>query len=1274
MNEEQTIFAEALAKPTREERAAYLDSACKGQVDLRNRVQELLQAHEQAGGFLESSPYAGQTKTTASTIREHAGAMIGPYKLLEQIGEGGMGVVFIAEQTHPLKRRVALKIVKPGLDTRQVIARFEAERQALAMMDHPNIAKVLDAGTTETGRPYFVMELVKGIPITQYCDEHQLTAEQRLELFVQVCQAVQHAHQKGIIHRDIKPSNVLVTLADEGRATPKVIDFGVAKATGGQRLTDRTLYTELRQFVGTPLYMSPEQAEMSALMDADTRSDVYSLGVLLYELLTGTTPFEKERLAQAAYDEVRRIIREEEPPRPSARISTLGQTLTSISSKRQTDPKRLEQTIRGELDWIVMKAMEKDRGRRYETANAFARDVQRYLSDQAVEACPPSRIYRFRKFVRRNKPVLTVATIIFVVLLAATLVSVLEARQARAAQRQAKAERDQALVEKQRANEQARIAQAVQDFLNDDLLRQSDIFEQGSNVHRDLKVREALDRAAAQIGDRFKDQPLVEAAIRSAIGDAYLGLNLEAEAQKHLTAAWEIRQRTLGPQAPETLQSLCDLAYCYAATGHGEQAKQTLLPILQRQEKEFGEHDESLLPTLQSLTAVYLMSGEYANAEATSRRHMAIAIETHQSTSTINVDKRYLASALTRMGRPKEAEPLLIELLEERQKAWGEKHLQTASMESELAVNYRAQKKYDQALAMQQQALETYRRVLGDDDDRTVGEIYGLGWIYLNANQREEAWRYLDEALERQRKKYGDASAIWLNDVADIRLNDEQYVQAEETYRRVLKGWRLPLGDDNPQIVRAMANLGVALQKQGKSVEADRWLRQALTLARNQSDVSSSKITIGVVAHALKETQHWAEAEECYLRLLKIVQSYRGLEHPDVAESYADLGQIAYQLHHYTEAEQRCRAAMAIHDKLDALGWKGASAQTTLGEIFIDQGKLDEAEQTLSAAYANLRPGPGGAIEPMKKRAIEQAFVRLYERWHKPEKMAAWQQKLTATTAPSNAAVATTRDANHPKTLVELENLADAYKRQRRYDKAEPLYRQALDQQRKTYGVLHPMTIALSGDLAVVYFQMHRYADAERAFQEQIELMRKTPDHKELDVAMCLYNYANLEKAIGKPNDAADLYRQTVELRRKSLGDHDDVVTTLVTLSTVLRSEEKYADAEVAMRDALEMRQRLLPKGHWLIANLKRVLGSLLTHEGKYAEAETLLLAANAEFAAQNPPPDQTARITDAIRQTAELYEKWGKPDQAAIWRANLAEFSKRPTSRTTTQPAAVTQ
>ncbi len=410
----KAIFFEALDCEGADEVRRFLDQACGTDPALRARVEELLRAHQDAGAFLGGAEQHDVTRDQPGA--ERPGTIIGPYKLLEQIGEGGFGLVFMAEQQQPVRRKVALKILKPGMDTRQVIARFEAERQALALMDHPNIARVLDAGETGSGRPHFVMELVRGVPITDYCDQNQLSTRERLELFTHVCHAVQHAHHKGIIHRDLKPSNVMVTLHD-GVPVVKVIDFGIAKALG-QQLTDKTLFTGFAQMVGTPMYMSPEQAQLSGL-DIDTRSDIYSLGVLLYELLAGVTPFDRGRMATVGYDEMRRIIREEDPPSPSTRLSTLGQAAVTVSAERQSDPKRLCRLLRGELDWIVMKALDKDRNRRYETANELARDVDRHLHDEPVLACPPSSWYRFCKFTRRHKAGLLITAVAALVLLLA---------------------------------------------------------------------------------------------------------------------------------------------------------------------------------------------------------------------------------------------------------------------------------------------------------------------------------------------------------------------------------------------------------------------------------------------------------------------------------------------------------------------------------------------------------------------------------------------------------------------------------------------------------------------------------------------------------------------------------------------------------------------------------------------------------------------------------------------------------------------------------------
>jgi serine/threonine protein kinase len=546
-NRAKSIFLDAIENCPPERWDAFLDEACRDDSDLRQRVQTLLAAHQGTDSLIDNAALAAAAPDHLP-VAEGPGAVVGPDKLLEAIGEGGMGVVYVAEQNRPVRRRLARKVIKPGMDTKQVVARFEAERQALAMMDHPNIARVLDAGATGSGRPYFVMELVHGTPITDYCDREKLTIAERLELFVLVCRAVQHAHQKGVIHRDLKPSNILVTVVD-GAAVPKIIDFGVAKATGFS-LTERTLYTGIHQLIGTPMYMSPEQAQLAGA-DVDTRSDVYSLGVLLYELLAGTTPFDQETFRTAAFDVLRRIIREQEPPKPSTQLTALGAARTTVSANRKADPRHLDRALRGELDWIVMKALEKDR-RRYETAGDLAADVMRYLTDRPVEAGPPSAWYRFSKYARRNRAALTTATLVATALLIGTGSSAWQAVRATRAEARASANEAQAkaaagaerTARQAEVNERRR-AEASERQAKERLV---EVERQRKQAEKNLETAlEAVDRMLGHVGDReLNNVPRAGPMRRKILNDAiafYERLPLQsdasAEARFRVAQTWK---------------------------------------------------------------------------------------------------------------------------------------------------------------------------------------------------------------------------------------------------------------------------------------------------------------------------------------------------------------------------------------------------------------------------------------------------------------------------------------------------------------------------------------------------------------------------------------------------------------------------------------------------------------------------------------------------------------------------------------------------------------
>jgi serine/threonine protein kinase/tetratricopeptide (TPR) repeat protein len=747
---EETLFAEAVGKKG-EARAAFLTRHCKDNPVLRQRLEALLRANDYPDPDLEPAA-PRESAALHEPSSERPGTVIGPYKLLEQIGEGGFGVVFMAEQQQPLLRKVALKVLKPGMDTRQVVARFEAERQALALMDHPNIAKIHDAGTTPSGRPYFVMELVRGVPITEFCDQRRFTPRQRLELFVTVCQAVQHAHQKGIIHRDLKPSNVMVTLHDVV-AVPKVIDFGIAKATG-QRLTERTLFTHFAQMVGTPLYMSPEQAEMSGL-DVDTRSDVYALGVLLYELLTGTTPFESDTLKKVGLDEMRRIIREEDPPTPSQRLSTLeAKACSTVSERRGVDSRRLGQVLRGELDWVVMKALEKDRNRRYESASALATDVLRYLNDEAVEACPPSAGYRLRKYARRHRRLLATVGMLAAVLLMAAVVSAWQAKVARDAQRQAEADRDRAEAVQQkseaaeaRATTEAAIARAVNDFLQDDLLRQAgSVPLSGERVagNPNLTVREALDRAAVKIGQRFQDQPLVEAAIRMAIAEAYWSLGVLELALPHREQAAKLREARLGPDHPDTIESMRQLAGAYSWLGRHAEAIALRERVLENRRKQFGPDHPETFQGVSDLANAYHFAGQW--------------------------DKSV---------------PLLEQLHENERTILGPNDDLTLFTMHQLALYYLDVNRFDESIALHEQALNGRESALLPKDPWWT---LTFGQACQRAGKLDQADRLLRQALEESKRKDPQlaVSANAFGWLGQNLLLQQRYEEAEPVARQAV--------------------------------------------------------------------------------------------------------------------------------------------------------------------------------------------------------------------------------------------------------------------------------------------------------------------------------------------------------------------------------------------------------------------------------------------------------------------------------------------------------
>jgi serine/threonine protein kinase/tetratricopeptide (TPR) repeat protein len=616
--EARELFVAATAKPPGE-RAAFLERACDGRAEVRRHVESLLEAHDRAGEFLAGATLPAAAVAAAGDLSgptaEAPGARIGSYTIVRFLGEGGFGAVYLAEQERPVRRTVALKVIKPGMDTRQVIARFEAERQALAMMGHPNIARVFDAGTTAAGRPYFVMEWVPGVPITDYCDEKRLPTRQRLELFVQVCRAVQHAHTKGIIHRDIKPTNILVAEGDDGQPLPKVIDFGIAKATDhDQRLSEHTCQTDARQMIGTPQYMSPEQAEGggSGGGDVDTRSDVYSLGVLLYQLLTGTTPFDGHELRGKSFVEMQRMLREVEPPKPSTRLGALGETLLpTVAAQRGTEPRRLSQIVRGELDWIVMKALEKERGRRYETASDLASDVERYLRDELVRARPPSRAYLLRKIVRRHRVLIGAGVAIAAAVLVGMGLALWGLQHARH-------ERDNALNAKAAETRQLAIANDARAKAREvnDLMRDLYVSTNRRLTGNEADYADVIAAGAARLESGIlRDQPDLEASLRNTLGHMYVFNHMLKQAEGQMELALDLRRRICPPGGNADLaDSLNDVGWVLQARGEYQQAEPLLRESLAMRRKLVAADDPVLASSVHSLALVLRRAKREAEA------------------------------------------------------------------------------------------------------------------------------------------------------------------------------------------------------------------------------------------------------------------------------------------------------------------------------------------------------------------------------------------------------------------------------------------------------------------------------------------------------------------------------------------------------------------------------------------------------------------------------------------------------------------------------------
>ena len=850
---------------------------------------------------------------------------IGPYRLVEPIGEGGMGEVWLAEQLEPVRRRVALKIIKAGMDSKQVVARFESERQALALMDHPAIAKVFDGGTTPEGRPYFVMEYFPGVPITEHCDMRQLSTVERLELFTQVCEGVQHAHQKAVIHRDLKPSNILVSAVD-GKAEPKIIDFGIAKATG-YRLTEKTLFTELGAVVGTPEYMSPEQADSTG-QDVDTRTDVYSLGVLLYQLLTGELPFASQELRSASYEQLLRTLRETEPPRPSTKLSTLGAEAEEVARNRNTEPGALRRQLEGDLDSITLKALEKERSRRYGTATELAEDIRRHLRHEPVVARPPGAGYRLQKYLRRHRVGVGVAAGLVALLVAFASTMAVQVRRTAA-------ERDRANRERETAERAStflgNMLGAVRpDALGDALWK--DLHQRVADVRRDEGKSEAdvaaavdsldrslgavnstqaalglldgqiLDRAGKTLEQEMKDDPKLAARLEHTLGLTYRSLGLLPQAAEHARRAMELRTSEFGPEGQPTLQSL-----------------------------------------------------------------------------------GLLADLLKRQGRYDESEKLFKQALEAQRRTLGPEHPDTVESTRGLATLYTYQGRYPDAEALLVPMLEQQRRTLGAESDETDSTISELSKVYAQQGRFQEAEKLAEEDLEISRKRYGpddDGTLVALNNLAVVYAQQGRAPEAEKLFRQAYETEKRVLGSEHPTTLEAMLNVAAISTEQGHYDEAEKLLLEGLAIRRRVlgPDHPSTLYSINSLGELYLEEKRYDEAEKYARSALEDRRGVLGRQHKDTLISLANLAEANNGQGHYAKAEELVQEAIAGYQHADL----GSSeemgfARTAHGRSLLGLRRYPQAEAELVAAERLIPPGTSAHTQTV------QSLIALEDAWEQAE-------------------------------------------------------------------------------------------------------------------------------------------------------------------------------------------------------------------------------------------------------------------------------------------------